>query len=270
MRTGFLLLCLLLSLCSSVALSFSLGGSTLLSNPHRPPSRSPRSRLRGGQAIGSHLEGSDAIGMASEVFRGRTVLVDMDNTIVDWDREFAARWEKSPEAEAGDSELILGRTHFEMEENFSEGPRRERAKQIMKETGFYESLQPFEGALRALEAMSAAGASVLLVTSPHPFCAGECANEKFRWVEKHLGKEWESNLIITRDKTFVAGDILVDDKPLVTGRALPTWVQVHFAKPYTKGLGGVAGRLETWSDYDLVLGGILASTTPKVTPTQKP
>jgi len=198
------------------------------------------------------------------VFQGRTVLVDMDNTIVDWDRQFAKNWMQSSEAEEGDAELIRGRSNFEMEENFAEGPRRERAKALMKEKGFYEALHPFEGAIDALRNMEAAGALVVLCTSPHPFCAGECANEKFRWVEKHLGKEWESNLIITRDKTFVKGDILVDDKPKVTGRVAPSWVQVHYGKAYNVGVGGVAGRLDAWSEWEAVLGSVLRATPPLV------
>lgn len=41
---------------------------------------------------------------------------------------------------------------------------------------------------------------------------------QYAWVERHLGPEFLDKVILTRDKTIVSGDILIDDKPDILGR----------------------------------------------------
>lgn len=43
---------------------------------------------------------------------------------------------------------------------------------------------------------------------------------QYAWVEKHLGHEFLEQVILTRDKTLIAGDILIDDKPDIVGKEL--------------------------------------------------
>ena len=40
---------------------------------------------------------------------------------------------------------------------------------------------------------------------------------QFEWVEHHLGWKWINKLIVTKDKTVVSGDLLIDDKPIIKG-----------------------------------------------------
>jgi 5'-nucleotidase len=40
---------------------------------------------------------------------------------------------------------------------------------------------------------------------------------QYEWVENHLGKDWINRLILTRDKTMINGDVLIDDKINITG-----------------------------------------------------
>ena len=40
---------------------------------------------------------------------------------------------------------------------------------------------------------------------------------QYEWVENHLGKDWIDRLILTRDKTMINGDVLIDDKINITG-----------------------------------------------------
>ena len=40
---------------------------------------------------------------------------------------------------------------------------------------------------------------------------------QYHWVEKHLGKSWVERIILTRDKTMVAGHILIDDTEHIAG-----------------------------------------------------
>ena len=42
---------------------------------------------------------------------------------------------------------------------------------------------------------------------------------QIEWVEKHMGRDWLNRLILTKDKTIIAGDLLFDDKPKITGKA---------------------------------------------------
>ena len=64
--------------------------------------------------------------------------------------------------------------------------------------------------------MLAMGHDVRICTAPsivHKYCVPE----KFAWVEEHLGSKWTNQIILTRDKTLVHGDVLIDDKPDIKG-----------------------------------------------------
>ena len=62
-------------------------------------------------------------------------------------------------------------------------------------------------------------------------------------------------MIVTRDKTVVAGDVLVDDKPSVDGVGIPSWEHVVFDQPYNRGTEG--RRLVSWRDWRRVLGAVV-------------
>jgi len=59
-----------------------------------------------------------------------------------------------------------------------------------------------------------------------------CHSEKAQWVEKHLGSYWLKKLIITKDKTVVYGNVLIDDKHPITGALKPMWDQIVYDQPY--------------------------------------
>lgn len=42
-----------------------------------------------------------------------------------------------------------------------------------------------------------------------------CVAEKYAWVEQYLGAEFTQRMILTKDKTLIRGDVLVDDKPII-------------------------------------------------------
>merc|ERR1711991_962529 len=124
--------------------------------------------------------------------------------------------------------------------------------------GFYASLEPYEGAVAALKAMANyPKVDVRIVTSPHPTCPGQCSNEKYEFVVKHLGKSWVDNLIIARDKTVISGDFIIDDKPKISGANLaPTWRHIHFLQSYNRDVvdkecNSIA--LRQWSEWRNVL-----------------
>lgn len=78
-----------------------------------------------------------------------------------------------------------------------------------------------------------AGLDVRICTAPIN-AYQHCVSEKFAWVERHLGHEWIKRIILTKDKTWVRGDILIDDKPHITGSVQPTWVHYLYDQPYNR------------------------------------
>lgn len=49
----------------------------------------------------------------------------------------------------------------------------------------------------------------------HGFSSAVCV--QYAWVEKHLGHEFLEQVILTRDKTLISGDLLIDDRPDILG-----------------------------------------------------
>jgi hypothetical protein len=58
-------------------------------------------------------------------------------------------------------------------------------------------------------------------------------------MEEHLGSEFTKRVILTRDKTLVRGDVLIDKKPTIGGISTPQWRHAKDAdrhKQETKGI----------------------------------
>eukprot|EP00437_Effrenium_voratum_P010759 CAMPEP_0181440172 /NCGR_PEP_ID=MMETSP1110-20121109/22830_1 /TAXON_ID=174948 /ORGANISM="Symbiodinium sp., Strain CCMP421" /LENGTH=802 /DNA_ID=CAMNT_0023563967 /DNA_START=84 /DNA_END=2492 /DNA_ORIENTATION=+ len=185
---------------------------------------------------------------AGDALKGRTVLVDMDNTLVDWDKEFIRRYSTmSGKDPAVVEKLVRSRQKFEIEENFGKEDQA-HVLDAVASPGLYEALEPLPGAVEALQAMVQEGVDVKLVTAPHPTCAGTCALEKYLSVEKLLGKAFVERLIITRDKTTVQGDLLIDDKPVITGSKPHSWNHVVFSQSYNQHVK-TTNRLSSWTTW---------------------
>ena len=78
-----------------------------------------------------------------------------------------------------------------------------------------------------------------------------CVREKYEWVEEHLGFDFTSKMILTRDKTVVTGHVLIDDKPIIKGCMVPTWSQVVFDQPYNTETRGF--RVKSWNQIDKLM-----------------
>ena len=100
------------------------------------------------------------------------------------------------------------------------------AVELFHSERFFRDLPPMAGAIDALRAMRASGRyRCILCTSPI-LTSRHCAQDKYDWVREHLGEEWLTDMVLTADKTSVRGDVLIDDKPVITGGANPVWEQV--------------------------------------------
>lgn len=180
----------------------------------------------------------------------RVVLIDMDNTLVNFDAEFARRWVSR--SSANDSSVVLNRKYFELERNFDDDSRSD-VVEIMSEAGFFIAFEPISGAIEAVKEMVDEGLSVFFCTAPMPLQYETCVAEKYAWVRKHLGDEYLSKIIITRDKTVVKGAVLIDDKPVIKGACNePEWKHIVFTQSYNMHVA-TNSRLNCWNDWRQVV-----------------
>ena len=79
-------------------------------------------------------------------------------------------------------------------------------------------------------------------------CADAPWSLRFLHTHRVFGSEWVNRLILAQDKTHIAGDILVDDKPKITGTGQAAWRQVVFDRAYnrTTEAGDERHRLVNW------------------------
>lgn len=181
----------------------------------------------------------------------KVVLVDMDNTLVNFDLEFGKRWVAARPSDSLD--MITKRKHFELEQNFS-SDLKPLAIEIMSQAGFFIAFEPQPYAIEAIKEMSEAGLEIFFCTAPLPFQYETCVAEKFAWVRKWFGEEWLRRIIITRDKTVVKGQILIDDKPLVKGACdEPEWQHIVFSQPYNVQVEDKV-RMNDWKQWRKAVG----------------
>lgn len=166
-----------------------------------------------------------------------TILVDMDNTIANWDATLKSYMDsnKLPWIDPNAWDVTKrGYDHI----TFSQ------IKQVINGPEFYASLQVSDGAVETLNNLHRIGFDVKLCTSP-PEENPHAIYEKRDWVHTYLGKGWVDSIIFAHDKTIVNGKVLIDDKPCVYGIKFdPEWKHVLFDQPYNRGL--IKPRILRW------------------------
>lgn len=175
------------------------------------------------------------------------VLVDQDQTIANFEGYFLKRWR-----------MLYPRRKFiplEKRKNFQiadDYPQRYKKDiyGIFSAPGFFLNLPLIAGAPAAIAEMEKLGFDVYICTSPLSG-APRCLTEKYLWVEKYLGPSLVKKLIITKDKTLVRGDFLIDDKPEITGAREPIWRHILFDAPHNRHIKDKP-RLN-WSNWGNVL-----------------
>jgi 5'(3')-deoxyribonucleotidase, cytosolic type len=174
------------------------------------------------------------------------ILLDQDNVLADFESGFRRHWRNR----FGEDAPIEGKEHlFYIRDRLPEHLQA-YAAELYGTVGFFESLPPVSGAVEAARALLAAGHDVRICTAPvnqYRYCAGE----KIAWVEQHLGTEWTRRVIIAKDKTWVRGDILIDDKPNIEGTLPPLWRHRLYDAPHNRHLDVpriVWTKPDTWAD----------------------
>ena len=175
------------------------------------------------------------------------ILVDMDGVITDFDTEFLQRWrDRHPEKFYVPVEK---RTTFYVKDEYPE-ELKPLVAEILLESSFFRDMRPVLGAREALEEMQGAGFEVFICSSPLSTYRN-CVSEKYEWVEKYLGPSWVRQVILTKDKTIIKADFLIDDRPSITGVVdPPEWEHILYDRPYNRGTNR---RRITWDNWRAIL-----------------
>lgn len=175
------------------------------------------------------------------------ILIDIDDVIADFDGEFYSRWNKiHPDIKIIPPEE---RKCFYIKDELPEDYTK-LIREINTAPGFIKSLPVIPGSVEAVKEIAGMGHSIFLCSSPLN-AYKNCVEEKYEWIEEHLGFEWTLKIILTKDKTLINGDILIDDKPEVLGVAKPSWEHIIFDKPYNRHINN--HRRMNWENWKKVL-----------------
>ena len=176
-----------------------------------------------------------------------TILLDMDQVIVDTTTGFIKKWkEMFPEIPCVPYEKISA---LDLEELYLP-EHKDNVSQVWASPGLFYGLKPLPGALEAIEEIKRTVRDVAICTSS-PSKNRYAAQEKYEWVRDNLDSDWLKRLIITQDKTRIFGDILIDDKPKISGAQNPSWEHVLYTHPWNVGVSHL--RRLTWDNWRGVL-----------------
>lgn len=157
------------------------------------------------------------------------LLIDMDGVLADFEGQ-TQRKGREAGLDAGQLALVATRTTWDMLDLPTLHVEPLRA--LWYAPGFFASMDPILGALDTTRDLMDRH-DVFFCSAPLPRHA-TCAQEKLAWLDAHLGHAASQRLVLTHDKTLVYGDVLVDDKPVITGVRKPDWTHVLFDQPYNR------------------------------------
>lgn len=153
------------------------------------------------------------------------VLVDMDGVLADYDGKMLKEVRKHMESNPLEITRENLWSYLSINEHLKD--------KIEWEDGFFYSLEPIDGALEAIERMKKREWDIWICSSPS-VTSKTCHSDKNNWLKKHFGDWLARKLILTKDKTLVIGDILIDDRGEIKGinQENTSFTHILFEQPY--------------------------------------
>ncbi|MGL4387745.1 5'-3'-deoxyribonucleotidase [Snodgrassella alvi] len=176
----------------------------------------------------------------------KLILLDQDGVLADFEQGVRQRWQLTYQQPLP----LPERRHFYLREDMA--PQyHQQLTQIYSSKGFFASLPPMNLGIQAARRLLEAGHDVRICTSPIDDYQ-YCVSEKFDWVARYLGDEWLNRIILAKDKTWIRGDILIDDKPMISGSLKPQWQHWIYDQPYNRNATNIHRvnwqKPESWSE----------------------
>lgn len=124
-------------------------------------------------------------------------------------------------------------------------------EEVFAEDGFFGSFEPIDGARRVIRELGDLGHHVSFASTPYR-SSRTSAGDKLAWMRRVHGQTAASRTVLLEDKTTLRADVLVDDKPKITGFYPPQWRQLLYGEyPYNLHVPGP--RLRQWTNAADVL-----------------
>lgn len=174
------------------------------------------------------------------------IVLDIDGVLANFEGGFVRGWQ----ARFPDTPPIpqSARRAFALLDDYPPD-QHDMIREVYFAPGFFRDLEPIPGSIEAVHEMMTMGHDVRICSAPLTRYQN-CVAEKYEWVERHLGADFVPRLILARDKTWVHGDVLIDDKPEVIGSRTPTWRHIVYDQPYNR---HVEGPRLTWANWKEVV-----------------
>ena len=177
------------------------------------------------------------------------ILLDMDGPLADFEGGFLTKWkEKHPELSYIEKH---DRNTFDVKKQYPTEYVK-FVREIYTSHGFIENLPVIPGSIDFIRDVIELGHEVFICSTPTSTYDPNVI-EKYRWVENNLGKDFINRLILTRDKTLIRGDVLIDDNLEIKGKLSPVWKHVVFNAPYNTNVGEPFRIKEDWSNWKEIL-----------------
>ena len=176
----------------------------------------------------------------------RTVLVDSDGVLADFDRRVIT----TMQSDFPEIPVLQTRQNHIIANDYPS--HKELVDSISRKAGFFATLPLIEGAVEGWKRIMELGyeprvCTGLLAENP------TIREDKRRWLEEHFVPEFGygvvDRLVITSKKHVETGVALIDDNPEVKTFGVAAWQQIVFDKPYNQ--HSLLPRLHGWSDISL-------------------
>jgi 5'-nucleotidase len=174
------------------------------------------------------------------------ILVDLDGVAVN----LVDGWKKIWNEKYPDRQITADPTTFLLEDAYSGFGTEKEIAEIIHTPDFFLKLEPMPGAIEAFKQMHDSGLELYICSAPTSLSCSY--SEKIDWVEMHLGRDWTKRVILTKDKTLVQGDYLIDDNPAVVGAFDPSWEHILFDASYNRSEQDKRFRI-TWKNWPSLL-----------------